>query len=214
MRTAYARRPMHHRRSARRPRSTATTITALILAVAGWLLKDYLPQEQTRRPPAASPSGHASIVRTDVAPIAGRCTKVFDGDTYEIELPEGRRRIRVKGIDTPESAESDKAVRQAGQLGVTLPALLRAGQSIKAEARTLVEGRAVTVVAPGGLLQPDDYGRLLAYVEVDGRDIGAELITRGLAYARGEPHPRKSSYPELNQQARRAQRGIYAGLVR
>ena len=205
---------MNPHRTSRRPRSTATTLTALILAVAGWLLKDYLPQEPTRRPPAASPGGHAGSVRTDVAPMTGRCTKVFDGDTYEVELPEGRRRIRVKGIDTPESAESDKALRQAEQLGVTLPALLRAGQAIKSEARALVEGRSVTVVAPGGRLQPDDYGRLLAYIEVDGRDTGAELITRGLAYARGEPHPRKASYQALNQQARRARRGIYAELVR
>lgn len=205
---------MNHRKSSRRPRSTATTITALILAVAGWLLKDYLPQEHTRRPPAASPGGHASSVRTDVAPIAGRCTKVFDGDTYEVALPEGRRRIRVKGIDTPESAESDKAVRQAEQLGVTLPALLRAGQSIKAEARAMVEGREVSVVAPGGLLQLDDYGRLLAYIEVGGEDVGAELITRGLAYARSEPHPRKASYHTLNERARRERRGIYAQLVR
>jgi endonuclease YncB( thermonuclease family) len=174
----------------RRPQSTAATIAAIVLAVLGWLLKDFLPQEQTRPAPASSPRSHAASVRTDVAPITGRCTKVFDGDTYEVELPEGRRRIRVKGIDTPESAESDKALRQAEQLGVTLPALLRAGQSIKAEARALVEGREVTVVAPGGLLQPDDYGRLLAYIEVGGNDVGAELIARGLALCPQRAAPR------------------------
>lgn len=193
----------------RRPQSTAATIAAIVLAILGWLLKDHLPQE------GAAPSRSTSAsVRTGVAPMAARCTKVFDGDTYEVELPEGRRRIRVKGIDCPESADSEKAARQAERLGVKLPALLKAGQGIKSETRALVEGRDVMVVPPGGLLQPDDFGRLLAYVEVDERDIGAELIRRGLAYAREEPHPRKASYHALNATARRERRGIYAQLVR
>lgn len=191
----------------RRPRSTAATVITLIAAALGWLLKDHLPRETRARPASAA-------VRTVAASLPGRCTKVFDGDTYEVQLAEGRRRIRVKGIDCPESAESEKALRQADQLDVTLPALLDAGRGIKAEARKLVDGRAVQVIAPGGRLEDDPYGRLLAYVEVDGQDIGAELIARGLAYARSEPHPRQAAYREANQRARREHRGIYARLVR
>lgn len=197
----------------RRPPSLATALVALVLAFAGWWLKDRFPEKPTLPRPPAGVTAAAPSVRTGAAPLAGRCTKVFDGDTYEVELPEGRRRIRVKGIDCPESAESDKAVRQAARLGVALPALLRAGQGIKDEVRELVEGRAVMVVPPGGLLQPDDYGRLLAYVEVDGRDIGAELVARGLAYARDEPHPRRTDYQLLNRRARETRRGIYEDLV-
>ena len=199
---------MRYRMQRRRP-SVASALVALVLAFAAWLMKDRLPAGRTETRPAPG-----AEVRTGVAPFAARCTKVIDGDTYEVQLPEGRRRVRVKGIDCPESFESDKAVRQAERLGVTMAALLGAGQEIKAEARRQVEGREVSVVAPDGLLETDPYGRLLAYVEVDGRDIGAGLVAAGLAYARDEPHPRGSKYHALNREAHDRRRGIYASLVR
>jgi hypothetical protein len=67
---------------------------------------------------------------------------------------------------------------------------------------------------PAGCCNRTTTGACWPYIEVGGEDVGAELITRGLAYARSEPHPRKASYHMLNERARRERRGIYAQLVR
>jgi micrococcal nuclease len=86
----------------------------------------------------------------------------YDGDT--LRSPAGER-IRVKGIDTPE-------IKGACAYERRLAAAARefaAGQLRRAERVTLVRhGR-------------DKYGRTLAYVLVDGKDLGDEMVSRGLA---------------------------------
>jgi len=101
--------------------------------------------------------------------------KVVDGDT--VDLADGER-VRLAGIDTPER----------GQCGFDV-----ASQRME----ELVLGKAVNVVITD---DPDRYGRLIAYVEVDGFDVGEQMLLDGLAIARydsrdgyGE-HPREQIY--------------------
>jgi micrococcal nuclease len=86
----------------------------------------------------------------------------YDGDS--LRTPSGER-IRVKGIDTPE-------IKGACAYERRLAAAARefaAGQLRRAER--------VTLVRHG----QDKYGRTLAYVLVDGKDLGNEMVSRGLA---------------------------------
>jgi micrococcal nuclease len=86
----------------------------------------------------------------------------YDGDS--LRTPSGER-IRVKGIDTPE-------IKGACAYERRLAAAARefaAGQLRRAER--------VTLVRHGH----DRYGRTLAYVLVDGKDLGDEMVSRGLA---------------------------------
>lgn len=91
---------------------------------------------------------------------------VVDGDTFDLLGPE-RERIRLVAIDAPETsrpncrAEAEKGA-EAKRVAITL---LRAGATI-------------TVTRTG---RTDVYGRTLAELAVDGRDLGAELQARGLA---------------------------------
>lgn len=92
--------------------------------------------------------------------------RVIDGDTLHETTADVR--YRIANIDTPEAgprahcpAERD-AARRATQ---TVRTLLRAAQQVE----TRPVGRT------------DRYGRTVAFVLVDGRDLGQLLITQGLA---------------------------------
>ena len=89
----------------------------------------------------------------------GRVVQVVDGDT--VVLDDGQR-VRYLGINTPERGE---------------PLWRRA----KEENARLVMGKVVRLEGEGGLME-DKYGRLLAYLFVDGRMVNEELLRRGLAH--------------------------------
>jgi len=103
-----------------------------------------------------------------------RVTRVVDGDTLDIEEPDGDKsvtRIRLWGVDTPEIGRG----RVQG---------MHFGSEAAAFAEQTLSGRSVQVV-----LSPkrsrDKYGRLLAYVflERGGPMFNELLLERGLAYA-------------------------------
>lgn len=56
----------------------------------------------------------------------------------------------------------------------------------------------------------DRYGRVVASVEVQGRDLGALLIRRGLAWHYRQYAPGETEYARLQQQARNAGRGLWS----
>lgn len=91
---------------------------------------------------------------------------VVDGDTVEVELADGRETVRFVGINAPERGEclADEATRWL---------------------RDRIGGREVELVVDES--DRDRYGRLLRHVEVDGTDVGAELVRAGLALARRYP---------------------------
>jgi micrococcal nuclease len=85
-----------------------------------------------------------------------------DGDT--LRSPAGER-IRVKGIDTPEIKGACAYERRLA---------LAARDYVAA----VVRSSRTTEIRRVGL---DKYGRTLAYVLVDGKDLGNEMVSRGLA---------------------------------
>jgi endonuclease YncB( thermonuclease family) len=92
--------------------------------------------------------------------------RVVDGDTIDI----GDTRIRLEGIDAPESGQTCKR-KWFGSWpcgAVATAALAR-----------MVENRTVSC-EPKGL---DKYGRTLAVCFVDGRDINAQMVRQGHAWA-------------------------------
>ena len=93
-------------------------------------------------------------------------TRVVDGDTVEVTLDGSTEDVRYIGVDTPESVSPGEPVECFGR---------RAGEFN----RELVEGERVSLTFDEELR--DRYGRLLAYVRVDGLLVNAELVRRGMA---------------------------------
>lgn len=99
---------------------------------------------------------------------AGTLTRmrVIDGDTLR-DLSKGVT-YRLVNIDTPETGENARC-----------PAERALGDAATRRARALVSGAVRVETREIGRI--DTYGRTIAYVLVDGQDLGEALISEGLA---------------------------------
>ena len=123
-----------------------------------------------------------------------------DGDTLVVDLAGHEERVRLIGIDTPESVAQDRPVECFGpEAKDRLAALLPAGTAVRLERD--VEAR-------------DRYDRLLAYVHRTSDDvlINLLLVQEGFAEARRfEPNvARQAELDTAEAEARAAQRGLWA----
>lgn len=107
----------------------------------------------------------ATVVAAMSGPIEGRATAV-DGDTLDF----AGRRVRLEGIDAPELGQSCQR-RWLGSWDC--------GRAAQKALEKLVDGRRVTCERKG----QDKYGRDLGICFVDGRDLNAEQVRLGLAWA-------------------------------
>jgi micrococcal nuclease len=139
----------------------------------------------------------AALAACDMAlPICGSesgvVTSVIDGDT--VALTSGER-VRLLLIDAPESTGSDRDCF---------------GDSATRALRDLVLDRRVELVSETGC--DDRFGRRLAYLEVDGHDVGRLLIERGYACVLHLPpsgDERVDDYRAAEAAARDAGRGMW-----
>jgi len=136
---------------------------------------------------------------------AFRVVHVVDGDTLDIDAPDGdkpKTRIRLWGVDTPELARSGRPE-------------MHFAKAAKEFAEQTLKGEEVNVVlAPEK--SRDKYGRLLAYVfcERGGRMFNEMLLEEGFAYA--DPrfaHPYKKQFESSEKRARKNAVGLWPGLT-
>ncbi len=90
--------------------------------------------------------------------IYGEVLKVLDGDTLDVQVGAKVERVRIYGIDAPERGEPH--YKDAKEF--------TAKMTMDKEVKLLKRGRGY-------------YGRLLAFVMVDGKSVGLELVRNGLA---------------------------------
>jgi micrococcal nuclease len=109
--------------------------------------------------------------------------RVVDGDTIIINFNGKEERVRMIGIDTPETVHPTKPVEPFGP---------EASEYTKRR----LEGKKAGVELD--VQERDQYGRLLAYVWVDGVMINNELLEEGLAVV--STYPPNVKYVELFRQ--------------
>jgi micrococcal nuclease len=123
--------------------------------------------------PAGAPSQPAPLPAPAPAPTSeraqtGTVSRVVDGDTYDIAIGANTVRVRVIGVDTPETVRPGAPVDCYGPEASTY-------------AKTLLTGRPVTVEDDPLVADVDAYGRTLAHVRLDGTLVGETLIAGGYA---------------------------------
>mgnify|MGYP000208941346 FL=1 len=105
--------------------------------------------------------------------------KIIDGDTVDIDLDLGfgvwlrDERVRIMGIDTPESRTSDKIEKIFGLLA-------------KDRLNSLLGGEAILLsqVTKGGENMKGKFGRILGnFKTIDGKDVAETLMNEGHAVA-------------------------------
>lgn len=100
------------------------------------------------------------------------CTAI-DGDTIRCANEGGQReRIRLSGIDAPETSACRRGRRCVKGDGAAATRALR----------SIIAGKRVTIVRLGR----DRYGRTIAAVYVDKRNVACELLARGHAVYRAD----------------------------
>jgi len=134
-------------------------------------------------------------------PTTATVLKVVDGDTIDVrDDNRGRLRIRVLGIDTPETKRPGYTV---GCGGPEATAFAR---------ENLLNQRVAIIYDPGQELH-DRWGRTLAYlVKGDGWDYSVEAARAGMAHAYvfgGKPVARYPQIAAAEAEARAAGRGLW-----
>ena len=124
------------------------------------------------------------------ADIAGPAS-VIDGDTIEI----GGQKVRLHGIDAPESAQMCIAESQ-----------WRCGEQAARALDKKIAGRAVTCAERGR----DKDGLILAVCSAGGEDLNAWLVYAGWALAYRQI---STDYVPEEQAARAARRGVWRGSI-
>lgn len=108
--------------------------------------------------------------QSDSAVNSGTVIEVIDGDTVDLSIAGKRQRVRLIGIDTPETKHPTKPVQCYGPEATKFTeSLLRRGTKIHIERDT--EAR-------------DTYDRLLVYLyrDSDNMFINLELVLQGYAH--------------------------------
>lgn len=130
-------------------------------------------------------------------------SRVVDGDTFDLLEPDPvadrqETRIRLWGVDTPETVHPDRPPQHFG------PEASRRARELLSDRRVRLE------LLPGQTR--GQHGRLLAYVYLpDGRMLNRLLVEEGMGFA--DPrfeHPYRVEFDRLMQQSRRGQRGLWA----
>lgn len=137
---------------------------------------------------------------TRATPNAAVVTRVVDGDTLDVDLGGRTERVRLLGIDTPESVKPGTPVQCfAKEATRRLQALLPSDTPVR-----LVRD----------VEERDRYGRLLAYVyrQPDQLFVNLDLVRGGYAHVLTF-RPNVTHADELTQaasEARRTPRGLWA----
>jgi len=167
-------------------------------------MSDSIPHWLSRRPVASALAGVLALGFLSLTPArdtAARATsaggelaglaRVIDGDTIEID----GRHVRLEGIDAPEAGQT---------CGRRLIGSWSCGAAAAERLAKLIAKRRVNCESRG----TDKYDRMLGICFVDGRDINAEMVREGLAWAFVKY---SQTYVKEEAAARVARAGIWQG---
>jgi micrococcal nuclease len=194
------------RRRRRRRGSAATALLGLIILIIAALNQPATTQKAPTGPSTSTkPTVQEQLEEVagdvlDAQPGLWHVTQVIDGDTIEVRLDGRLERVRLLGIDTPETHDPRKPVQCFGEVAAAHAAKLLDGQNVRLEPDPLNSDR-------------DKYRRLLRYVYLpDGTLVNAALIRDGYAFAYTVfPLTRLEEFRALEAEARTAGRGLWGG---
>ena len=191
-------------------------IAVVVLVVLAGCAGSSVPDANPDPPPAdleSPPEDPDGVDPNDPDDTAwtGTVVRVVDGDTMEVEFPNGEvDTVRLLGVDTPEtSAESTSPDEFEG-----VPAtdagrahLSAWGDEASAFAESELAGEEVAVVTGGD--RRGGYGRLLAVIYVDGEEFNERLLTEGYARLYDTEFAKRDAYAAAEADARERGAGLW-----
>lgn len=126
--------------------------------------------------------------------------KVVDGDTIDVKINGKVQRIRLIGINTPESVDPRKPVECFGK-------------EASNKAKEILQSKRVKLEADMSQDDQDKYHRLLRYVFLeDGTNFNRLMISEGYAfeYTYYLPYKYQTEFKQAEKEAREAKKGLWA----
>jgi endonuclease YncB( thermonuclease family) len=145
-----------------------------------------------------APATIAGSQATDMVPA--RVVNIVDGDTVDVLIDGREERLRLIGIDTPETVAPQRPVECFGR-------------EASEQARALLEDQEVLLEADPSQDERDRYGRLLRYVWLpDGRLFNQEMVAQGYAfeYTYDLPYKYQAEFRLAQQTARQSELGLWS----
>lgn len=126
-------------------------------------------------------------------------TRVVDGDTVDVSIDGKVERIRIIGINTPETVDPRKTVECFGV-------------EASSQAKTLLSGKSVRLEIDSSQGERDKYGRLLRYIFLEDRtNFGLKMIQDGYAYeyTYDLPYKYQAEYKNAQKEAEKNKTGLW-----
>ncbi|MGH7196333.1 MAG: thermonuclease family protein [Candidatus Saccharimonadales bacterium] len=139
------------------------------------------------------------IPESPVQPGYYRVTEVADGDTFTVDMNGASERIRLIGVDTPETHHPSSPVQCFGPEASEFTKRTVEGKPVRLEADPIGNNR-------------DRYNRLLRYVYLtDGTLLNQKLITEGYGFAYlSFQFQKQADFAASQADAQDAKRGLWA----
>lgn len=120
------------------------------------------------------------------------------------------RKVRLIGIDTPESFSNSKLEKDSQRTGQDMKTIQELGKRAAAFTRQFVERKEVSLKY--GRQRKDRYGRTLGYLYLrDGTFVNLEIIRQGYANAYTQfPFEFMEEFRSAEKEAREDRRGLWA----
>lgn len=166
----------------------------IIGLVLFFILTSFLAPNQTEE--SVTPSLPLSQNAYDVL-------KIVDGDTIDVLINDKTERIRLIGINTPETVDPRKSVECFGA-------------EASNKAKSLLAGKKVYLVNDNTQKDRDRYDRLLRYVLLEnGLNFNLLMIQEGYAYeyTYDTAYKYQSEFKQAEFEARKGKKGLWADGV-
>ena len=148
--------------------------------------------------------GEATELQTEKVeqskPTLFKVLKVVDGDTLDIDMDGKIERIRLIGMDTPETVDPRKTVQCFGK-------------EASDKAKEMLSEKMVNIETDNSQGERDSYGRLLRYVYLeDGTLFNKYMIAEGYVHEytyQSNPYKYQADFQEAEKQSREAEKGLW-----
>ncbi|WP_248896815.1 thermonuclease family protein [Haloplanus halobius] len=163
--------------------------------------------------PDSPPAPDGAQSTATASETTARVIDVVDGDTVDVRLANGSTdTIRLLGVDTPEVQAENAPAEFEGvpDTEAGRDCLRRQGERASEFAVETLAGEQVTLRFDPLADRRGGYGRLLAYVVIDGEQFNAALLERGHARLYDSSFQERDRYASLERTARANGRGVWS----
>ncbi|MDD3648376.1 MAG: thermonuclease family protein [Candidatus Dojkabacteria bacterium] len=175
-----------------------TAIAICCISACSFITGLVLISLEKRKEDTEQVAGASTYSTHTTIPDTATVTDVIDGDTIEIYYNGTIEKVRLIGIDTPESKHPQKPVECFSK---------EATEKMK----SLVEGKQVRIEFDESQDKRDKYDRLLLYIWQGDTFVNKEMILQGYAheYTYRLPYKYQDEFKAAEKEAREHERGLW-----